>query len=422
MKFDTICVQGTYKPKSTETRVVPISQSTTYFFETAEELAHLFDVPKDGHIYSRISNPTTAVFEEKVALMEGGVGAMACASGMAATLAAVMNVTCSGDNILSFAAIYGGTFNLFKNTLPKYGVTTRFFTPEMRDAEVEALIDSNTKLMFAETIANPAMIVFDLERYAKICKKHGILLVADNTLTTPALVRPFDFGVNVIVHSTTKYLDGHAVAVGGLVVDGGNFDFNGNPRYKDFYTPDASYHGITYVGEGGRAAFVLKARMQLMRDLGLSPSPFNAWLTNLGSETLHLRMERHSTNALAAAKMLAAHKNAESVCYPGLKGDKWFDIAAKYYKKGFSGMLSFTVKGGREKAAKFIEGLELVKQVTHIGDARSCILHPATTTHRQLSDADLVKAGITPGYVRLSIGIEDESDIVNDIKQALDKI
>ena len=422
MKFDTVCVQGTYQPKTTEPRVVPINQSTTYYFENSEELAHLFDSPKDGHIYTRISNPTTAAFEEKIALMEGGVAAMACGSGMAATLAAVLNVANGGDNIISFSTIYGGTFNLFKNTLPKYGVTTRFFTPQMSDKEVEALIDPNTKLMFAETIANPAMAVFDFDRYAAICKKHGILLVIDATLTTPALNRPFEFGANVVVHSTSKYLDGHAVAVGGVLVDGGNFDFSGNPRYKDFYTPDASYHGITYVGEGGKAAFALKARMQLMRDLGLTPGPFNAWLTNLGCETLHLRMERHSSNALAAAKMLEAHKNVEFVLYPDLEKDKWHKIASKYYKKGCGGMLAFSVKGGRAKAAEFIEGLKLIKQVTHIADTRSCVLHPATTTHRQLSDADLLKAGITPGYVRLSIGIEDVTDIVEDIKQALDKV
>ena len=422
MKFDTICVQGSYKPKSADTRVVPICQSTTYYFENTNELAHLFDVPKDGHIYTRISNPTTAEFEQKITLLEGGIGAMCCASGMAATLAAVLNVAGAGDNIISFGTIYGGTFNLFKSTLPKYGIDTRFITTDMSDKEVEALIDGKTKLLFAETIANPSMNVLDIARYAEICKKHKILFVVDNTLTTPALVKPFDFGVNVIVHSTTKYLDGHAVAVGGVVVDGGNFDFSGNLRYEDFYTPDPTYHGITYIGEGGKAAFILKARMQLMRDMGVCISPFNAWLTNLGCETLHLRMERHSSNALAAAKMLAAHKNVESVFYPGLEDDKWHKVASNYYKKGCGGMLAFNIAGGREKAAKFIEALELVKQVTHIGDARSCVLHPATTTHRQLSDADLAKAGINPGFIRLSIGIEDESDIVADIKKALDKI
>ena len=422
MKFDTICVQGAYQPKSTDSRVVPLTQSTTYTYDTSKELAHLFDVPKDGHIYTRISNPTTDLFEKKVTMLEGGVGAMACSSGMAATMASIINVAKQGDNILSMNTIYGGTFNLLKHTLPNFGIETRFFSPDMNSAEIEKLIDKKTKLMFAETIANPSMNVFDFEKFVPICKKHGVVLIIDNTLTTPALIRPFEFGANVVIHSTTKYLDGHASAVGGIIVDGGNFKFEGNERYKDFYTPDESYHGITYIKEGGVAAYILKARMQLMRDMGLTPSPFNSWLTNLGSETLHLRMERHSSNALAIAKMLEKHKKVESVLYSGLEHDAWHNITKKYYKKGVGGMLVCIIKGGREKAEKFIEGLKLIKQVTHIADVRSCVLHPATTTHRQLSDADLEKAGILPGLVRLSIGIEDVSDLINDIENALNKI
>ena len=422
MKIETICVQGGYDPKSGDTRTLPLYQSTTYYYKTPEELAHLFDVPKDGHIYSRISNPTTNAFEEKIAMLEGGVGAMATASGMSAVMAAVMNVAHKGDNIISLSSIYGGTFNLFKITLPKFGVNTKFITDDMTDEQIESLIDENTKAIFAETIANPAMIVCDFDRYAKICKKHGILFIVDNTLATPCLVRPFEHGANVIVHSTTKYLDGHASCVGGMIVDGGNFNFKGNPRYQEFYTPDASYHDVIYVDEGGSAAYILKARMQYMRDMGLSPSPFNTWFTNIGTETLHLRMERTSQNALALAKLLKRHKKVEWVLYPGLEDDKFHDIAVKYYKGGFGGMLVFGVKGGRSNAEKFIKNLNLIKQVTHIADVRSCVLHPASTTHRQLSDADLINAGITPNMVRLSVGIENIDDLSKDVSDALDNI
>ncbi len=422
MKIETICVQGGYQPKSGDPRTLPLVQSTTYYYQTPEELAHLFDVPKDGHIYSRISNPTTSAYEEKIAMLEGGVGAMATGSGMSAIMAAVMNVASKGDNILSMSSIYGGTFNLFKVTLPRLGIETKFFTDDMSDAEIEKLIDGNTKAVFVETIANPAMIVCDFDRYAAICRKHGVLLIVDNTLATPCLVRPFEHGANVVVHSSTKYLDGHASCVGGIIVDGGNFAFDGNPRYKDFYTPDASYHDVVYVKEGGAAAYILKARMQYMRDMGLTPSPFNAWLTNIGTETLHLRMERTSQNALALAETLKKHKNAEWVMYPGLKDDKYHDTAVKYYKGGFGGMLVFGVKGGRKQAENFIKNLSLVKQVTHIADVRSCVLHPASTTHRQLSDADLVKAGITANMVRLSLGIENIDDITADVVKALDNI
>lgn len=422
MKIETICVQGGYEPKSGEPRVLPLYQSTTYYYKTPEEMAHLFDVPKDGHIYSRISNPTTACYEDKVAKLEGGVGAMATGSGMSAIMAAVMNVAQKGDNVLSAASIYGGTFNLFKITLPRLGIDTKFFTNDMSEEQIEALIDENTKALFIETIANPAMVVCDFDKYAKICKKHGILFIVDNTLATPYHVRPFEHGANVVIHSSTKYLDGHASCVGGVIVDGGNFEFEGNPRYKAFYTPDASYHDITYTQEGGAAAYILKARMQYMRDMGLTPSPFNSWLTNLGSETLHLRMERTSANALAIAKILKASDKVEWVMYPGLEDDEYHDIAKKYYKNGFGGMLVFGVKGGRKDAENFIRNLELIKQVTHIADVRSCVLHPASTTHRQLSDADLVAAGIKPTTVRLSLGIENVEDIANDVINALNKI
>ena len=421
MKYgkDTICVQGDYRPKNGDPRVLPLYQSTTYSYDTPEQLAFLFDSPKSGHIYSRISNPTVSALENKVTMLEGGVGAMATSSGMAATTLAVMTVCEGGDNIISLSTIYGGTYNLFNVTLKKYGIECRFVTPDSTDEDIEKLIDGKTKMIFAETVANPAMVALDFDRFARICKKHKLLFVVDNTLATPCLVRPFEHGANVIVHSTTKYMDGHAAAVGGLIVDGGNFEFDQNERSTDFYTPDESYHGVKYIEEGGAAAYILKARMQYMRDLGTSMSPFNAYLTNIGLETLHLRMARHSENALAVSRALALDPNVEWVKYPGLENDKYHDIASRYFKGGYSGMVVFGVKGGRAKAEQFIKNLKLIKQVTHIADVRSCVLHPASTTHRQLSDSDLVACGITDNLVRLSVGIENKEDIINDVLSAL---
>lgn len=420
--IDTICVQEGYTPVNGAPRVLPLDQSTTFYYETPEQLAHLFDVPKDGHIYSRISNPTVCAFEDKLNALEGGVGAMAASSGMAAVLMTVMTLCQAGDNVVSLSTIYGGTFNLLGHTLKKYGIDTRMFTAKSTDDEIEKLIDGNTKMMFAETIANPAMVAFDFDRYGKICKKYGIVLVIDNTLATPCLVRPFEHGANIIVHSSTKYLDGQASCVGGCIVDGGNFAYDGNPRYKDFYTPDESYHGTVYVKEGGAAAFILKARMQNMRDIGACMSPFNAYLTFRGMETLHLRMQRHSSNGLAIAKALKNHPMVEWVRYPGLEDDEYHNIASKYFKGGFSGMVVFGVKGGKENAVKFMKNLKLFKQVTHIADVRSCVLHPASTTHRQLSDSELVECGISANLVRLSAGIEAESDVVGDVIGALDAL
>lgn len=421
MEKESLCLHAGYTPKSGDANVLPIYQSTTYAYDTPEELAHLFDVPKDGHIYSRISNPTTSAFEEKVAALEGGVAAMMTSSGQSATLSAVLTVAQSGDNILAFPTIYGGTFNLLKVTLAKIGIECRFINPGMTDQEIEALIDDKTKLMFGETIANPAMTIFDFARFSPLCKKHGILLFIDNTLATPCLVTPIKYGANVVIHSTTKYLDGHAVAVGGLVVDGGNFEFRGNPRYVDFYTPDESYHGTVYVDEGGPAAFALKARMQLMRDIGVCPSPFNAWLANLGSETLHLRMKKHSENAMFIARALKKNPHISWVKYCGLEEDENHALAAKYFEGGFGGMVCFGVKGGRAKAADFIRNLNFIRQLTHIADSRTCVLHPASTTHRQLSDQDLIDCGISEDFIRLSVGLENEKDILADIEQSLAK-
>lgn len=422
MKKESICLFGGYTPKSGEPNVTPIVASTTYAYDTPEEMAHLFDVPKDGHIYSRISNPTVCVLEQKVAALEGGAGAMACSSGQSAALLTVLNVANAGDNIIAFSTIYGGTFNLLNVTLRKQGIETRFVSSDMSDSEIESLIDDKTKLFFAETIANPAMVVFDFDRFVPICRKHGILLAIDNTLATPILVQPFSYGANVVIHSTTKYLDGHAVSVGGIIVDGGNFEYRGNLRYTDFYTADDSYHGVVYVDEGGAAAFVLKARMQYMRDIGACMSPFNAFLTNLGTETLHLRMQRHSENAMTIAKYLSANPKVEWIKYAGLPADSNYKTASKYFHGGFSGMVCFGVKGGRAAAADFIRNLNMIRQVTHIADCRTCVLHPASTTHRQLNDTDLVKCGISDNFIRLSVGIEAVEDTIADIEQALNKI
>lgn len=420
--IDTMCVQGTYNPKSGEPRVLPLYQSTTYYYETAEEMAEIFDHPKKGVVYSRIGNPTLAELEGKISALEGGVGAMACASGMSAEMIAIFTLCTKGDNFISTSKIYGGTYNLFKVTLPKFGIEVRFVDPDASEAEIEKLIDDKTKIIYGETIANPAMTIFDFDKFSKICKKHKMVLMIDNTLVTPMICRPFEHGANVIIHSSTKYLDGHASSVGGLIVDGGNFEYKNNPRYKDFTEPDESYHGIVYVEEGQEAAYILKARMQYMRDLGAIMSPFNGYLTNIGMETLHLRMERHSNNAKALAEQLKKHKNVEWVSYPTLKGDKNEKLAKKYFNLGCSGMLTFGIKGGKAAAQKFIKQLKLFKQVTHIADVRSCLLHPASTTHRQLSAQDLKDCGISENLIRLSVGIENEKDIITDVISALNSL
>ena len=421
MKIDTLCVQGGYTPKCGQPRQVPIYQTTTFKYDTSEHMADLFDLKASGYFYTRLANPTNDEVAKKIASLEGGVAAILTSSGQAATLVTVLTVAQSGDNIVAFPTVYGGTFNLLKVTLDKLGIECRFIKPGMTDAEIEGLIDDKTKLMFGETIANPAMVIFDFDRYVPLCRKHGLLLAIDNTLATPCLVTPFKHGANVVVHSTTKYLDGHAVAVGGMIVDGGNFEFRGNPRYLDFTTPDESYHGTVYVEEGGRAAFALKARMQYMRDMGVSPSPFNAFLTNLGTETLHLRMKKHSENALEIARKLKANPHVAWVKYCGLEDDENHALAAKYFEGGFGGMVCFGVKGGRAKAADFIRNLGFIRQLTHIADSRTCVLHPASTTHRQLSDAELIDCGISEDFIRMSVGLESAEDIYADIEQSLAK-
>ena len=418
-KLDTICVQGGYKPENGEPRTLPIYQSTTYKYDSADHLGDLFDLKADGHMYSRISNPTLACVEAKIAEMEGGVGAMLVSSGQAANLTAVLNITSAGQNIISLASIYGGTVNLFAVTLKKMGIEVRFATPDMTDEEIEAMMDENTRLLFGETVANPALVVFDIERYAKLAHKHDMPLVVDNTFATPVLCRPFEYGCDIVTHSTTKYMDGHATVVGGCIVDSGKFDWNVGGRYPELTTPDDSYHGVVYTESFGPAAYVTKARVQMLRDMGNTMSPMAAFLLNLGLETLALRMERHCANALAVAKFLSTHECVDWVDYPLLEGNAQYDLAKKYLPKGACGVISVGIKGGRAAATKFLDNLKLMNIVVHVADARSCALHPASTTHRQLTEEQLNACGVKPEQVRLSIGIENIEDILADLDQAL---
>ncbi len=420
-KLDTICVQGGYKPKSGEPRVVPIVQSTTYYYEKAGEMADLFDLKSEGYFYTRLANPTVDAFEKKLTELDGGVLGIATASGMSATLLAILNIAGAGDNIVASRAIYGGSYNLFSVTLPKYGIQCRFFDPDDSQEDIEKLVDDKTRAIFAETIANPTIVVLDFEKLSNIAKKHKVLFMVDNTLVTPVLCRPLDFGANIVIYSSSKYLDGHAVALGGCIVDGGNFDFTATNRYEEFLKPDESYHGLVYASLG-KTAFGVKCRVQMMRDLGAIMSPENAFLTNLGMETLALRMERHSENARKVAEYLSKHPKVEWILHPSLKENKYYDLANKYMPKGQGGMMSFGVKGGSEKASKFMEALKMIAIVTHVADSRSCVLHPASTTHRQLSSADLEAIGIKDNLIRLSVGIENADDIIEDIEQALAQI
>lgn len=420
MEKETICVQGGYESKNGEPRVLPIYQSTTYSYDSSEELAKLFDLSKDGHMYSRISNPTVAAVEKKVAALEGGVGAMMTSSGQAASLISVLNITSSGDNFICFSNLYGGTTNLFAVTLKKLGIEARFVSLDDSDEDIEKLIDEKTTLIFAETISNPSLEVLDIERYAKLAHKNGIPLIVDNTFATPMLCRPFEWGADIVVHSTSKYMDGHAEVVGGMIVDSGKFDWS---KYKGLSEPDESYHGVTYTKDFKELAYITKARVQLMRDLGSTPSPFSAFLLNNGLETLHLRMLRHCENALAVAKHLKEHKKVLWVNYPGLEGDKYHALANKYLDNGLSsGVVSFGTINGKEGATRFMDSLKLAKICVHVADLRTCVLHPASTTHRQLTDEQLESAGVKPEFIRFSTGIENINDILSDIDQALEKV
>ena len=420
-KLDTLCVQAGYKPKTGVSRIPAISQSTTFFYGDTQAMADCFDLKSAGYFYSRLSNPTVAAFEGKVAALEGGVAAIGCSSGMSATTLSVFTVAGAGDNILSSAEVYGGTYNLFGTTLPKLGIECRFFNPDSSAEEIEKLIDGKTKMVFIETVANPAISVVDFDKIAKICKKHGVLLAVDNTLATPALCRPKEFGANVIIHSSSKYLDGHAAALGGVIVDCGNFDFKASERYASFNQPDESYHGLVY-SDLPVAVFATKCRAQMIRDIGAIMSPQNAFLSYIGSDTLALRMEKHSANAAKVAEYLSKHPKIEWVRHPSLKGDKYHELAKKYLPDGQGGMLSFGIKGDSQKCALFMESLRLITQETHVADVRSCVLHPASTTHRQLSKEDLAAAGVPENLIRLSVGIENAEDIIADIAQALEKV
>ena len=417
-KIETKCIQSGYKPQNGEPRVLPIYQSTTYKYDSSTHLGDLFDLKADGHMYSRISNPTVAAVEAKIADLEGGVGAMCTSSGQAANLMAIINITAAGQNFISLSSIYGGTVNLFAVTLKKMGIEVRFATPDMTDEEVEKLFDENTRLVFGETIANPALNVLDIERYARLAHKHGVPLVVDNTFPTPVLCNPFKFGADIVTHSTTKYMDGHATVVGGVVVDSGNFDWS-TGKYPELSEPDESYHGVVYTKDFGKAAYITKARVQLMRDLGAMPTAISAFLLNLGLETLALRMERHCENALKVATYLENHEKISWVNYPELPSNAEYERCKKYLPNGSCGVISFGIKGGREAAVKFMDSLKLAAIVVHVADARTCVLHPASTTHRQLTDKQLEDALIGADLVRMSVGIENAEDIIADIEQAL---
>ena len=416
--IETLCVQAGYTPKTGESRIPPIVQSTTFFYGDSQAMADLFDLKREGFFYSRLANPTVDALEKKVAALEGGVCGIGCASGMSAVLLTAMTLCEAGDNIVTASEIYGGTFNLFSTTLPKFGIEARFFDADAPAEEIEALIDEKTKFVFAETIANPAVIVLDFDKIAAVCKRHGVLFIVDNTLATPALCRPFEWGANIVIHSTSKYMDGHAAALGGMIVDGGNFTYKNNVRYPAFNTPDESYHGLVYADLP--VAFGTKCRAQMMRDTGAVMSPQNAFLTLLGSDTLALRMEWHSRNAEKVAAYLASHPKIEWVRSATLPTNKYYPLAQKYLPDGTGGMLSFGIRGDAKACARFMEHLRIATQETHVADVRSCVLHPASTTHRQLSDEQLRAAGIAPNLVRLSVGIENADDLIADLSQALD--
>ena len=422
MKLETKCIQSGYKPENGQPRTMPIYQSTTYKYDSAAELGKLFDLEAAGHMYTRISNPTVAYVEEKIADLEGGVGAMLTSSGQAASFMAIFNICCQGQNFISLNNIYGGTINLFSVTLARMGIEVRYARDDMTDEEFDGLFDENTRLVFGETVANPALTVLDIARYAALAHKHNVPLIVDNTFATPLLCRPFDFGADIVTHSTTKYMDGHANVVGGVIVDSGNFDWAAAGKYPELTEADESYHGVVYTEKFGRAAYITKARVQLMRDFGCTPQPMAAYLTNLGLESLAVRMERHSANALTVAKYLEGHEQVAWVNYPLLERNKYYDLAVKYLPKGAPGVISFGVKGGREAAMKFMDSLRLAMIVTHVADARTCVLHPASTTHRQLTDEQLIAGGIVPEMIRLSVGIENVEDIIADLQQALEKI
>ncbi|MCR5792111.1 MAG: O-acetylhomoserine aminocarboxypropyltransferase/cysteine synthase [Lachnospiraceae bacterium] len=420
MRDETKCLHSGYKPENGGPGVMPIVQSTTYRFDSTDQIAALFDMPT-AHMYSRFSNPTVECVEKKIADLEGGIGAMCTSSGQAASLLSVLNLCNAGDSFISTSTIYGGTVNLFAVTLKRFGIECIFVDEDASEEEIDKAFKPNTRCVFGETIANPALAVFDIEKFAKIAHKHGVPLIVDNTFATPILCKPIEWGADIVVHSTTKYMDGHALQGGGVIVDSGKFDWT-NGNFPEFTEPDESYHGVIYTKDIGAAAYITKARMQLMRDFGCYPAAHSAFLLNIGLETLSIRMQRYCENGLKVAKFLQASDKVEEVKYSALEGDKYHDLYKKYLNGGCCGVISIVIKGGKEKAIKFMDSLKLACNEVHVADIRTCVLHPASETHRQLTDEQLVAAGINPGLIRVSVGLENVDDIIEDLKQSLDQI
>ena len=419
--METTCIQGGWQPKNGEPRILPIYQSTTFKYSTSEQMGRLFDLEENGYFYTRLANPTNDAVADKIRELEGGAAAMLTSSGQAANFYAVFNICGAGDHLVCSATVYGGTSNLFVVTMKKMGVDVTLVDPDASEEEIEKAIRPNTKCIFGESIANPALVVLDLEKFARIAHRNGIPFIVDNTFATPINCRPFEWGADILTHATTKYMDVHAMPVGGCVVDSGNFDWEAHAdKFPGLTTPDESYHGIIYTKKFGKAAYITKATAQVMRDLGSIPSPQNSFLLNIGLETLHLRVPRHCENAQKVAEWLLAREDVAWVNYPGLKDNKYHALAEKYMPNGSCGVISFGLKGGRQAAGEFMDKLKFVAIVTHVADARTCILHPASHTHRQLTDEQLVEAGVDPSLIRLSVGIEDVDDIIEDLRQALE--
>lgn len=421
MNIETKCLHSGYTPKNTEPRVVPIVQSTTYVYDSTDDVAAVFDDPTKSLIYSRFENPTVMAVEDKIAALEGGIGAMCTSSGQAASMCSLLNILQAGDSFISTTTIYGGTVNLFAVTLKKLGIECIFVSPDATEEEIQAAFKPNTKAVFGETLANPALSVLDIEKFAKVAHKNDVPLIIDNTFPTPILCRPIEHGADIVIHSTSKYMDGHAVQVGGVIVDSGNFNW-ANGKFPEFTEPDESYHGIVYTETYGKAAYIIKARMQLMRDLGCYPAAQSAFYLNLGLETLAIRMKQYCENAKIVAEYLESNEMVESVNYPGLKSSPYYDLAQKYLPLGSSGVISFVIKGGRDTAVKFMDSLSLASNEVHVADIRTCVLHPASATHRQLTDEQLVACGINGGMIRFSVGLENVNDILDDLKKAFEAI
>lgn len=420
--INTICVQGGYEPKNGEPRVLPIVQSTTYKYESSRQMGDLFDLKESGYFYTRLANPTNDAVADKICKLEGGVAAILTSSGQAANFYAIFNIADAGDHVIASSAIYGGTYNLIANTMKNMGIEATFVDPNISEEELESKFKPNTKLVFGEVISNPSLQILDIEKFAKAAHKHGVPLIVDNTFPTPVFCRPFTWGADIVTHSTTKYMNGTANAVGGAIVDSGNFDWmKYSEKFPGLTSPDETYHGTVYTKSFGKAAYIVKMTTNLMRDLGSIPSPQNAFYLGVGLETLHLRMERHYENALALARHLKEHPKVSWVSFPGLENDSQYALAKKYLPKGSCGVISFGIAGGREAAVQFMDSLTLAAIVTHVADTRTCVLHPASTTHRQMNDEELMAAGVSPDLIRMSVGIEDIRDIIADVDQALEK-